>query len=391
MSEKDSTHQYHLKRWSLACRLVRNGMEYRYCRATGRHARVQAISLEVTRKCMGRCVMCNIWREGRFEQDLPVQEWVRLLSSPALSDLREIDLTGGEPFIRKDLTRLIEAVAGMKRSHFSHLASIAITTNGYLTERILRQVRKMIAMLSEAGIELVMVCAVDGIGEIHNEIRGLKHAWRRVRQTIERLVSLRNEWPNLIIGVKTTVVPRNVDELSAIADFIDQLGLFGIISPCIFTNGRYHNMEKRDDLNFGPKEIEKLKNFFSSDRIRWSYHREMLADYFEQRPIRKPCTAGFNYFFVRSNGDVYPCPLIPIAVGNFRERPLDRLARNSIARGFRRTITGRHSTCRVCTEPGLERYALPFEGMAYLRLMRSASPQAFFELHAHMGLHKYLE
>jgi len=58
------------------------------------------------------------------------------------------------------------------------------------------------------------------------------------------------------------------------------------------------------------------------------------------------------------------------------------------ASSFRKWI-GRHPECQPCTGPGLERYALPFEGFTYLLLMRKIGKRDFFKLHHHMGLDKY--
>jgi hypothetical protein len=75
-------------------------------------------------------------------------------------------------------------------------------------------------------------------------------------------------------------------------------------------------------------------------------------------------------------------------VGNVREAPLDTLMRSPQMVRFRRSV-GRFSECAACTEPGLERYALPFEGFHYLRLFFQLGPKDFRELHGHLGLDKY--
>jgi hypothetical protein len=85
---------------------------------------------------------------------------------------------------------------------------------------------------------------------------------------------------------------------------------------------------------------------------------------------------------------VLPCPLIDAVLGNVRETPMAELARSSAAREFRRGV-GAYPECRMCTEPGLERYALPFEGWHYLRLYSKVGREEFLSLHEHMGLNKY--
>jgi hypothetical protein len=104
--------------------------------------------------------------------------------------------------------------------------------------------------------------------------------------------------------------------------------------------------------------------------------------------MKKPCSAGFNYFFIRSNGDVYPCPLIRVKLGNIKQSRVEDLFLTKAASSFRKQV-GRRPECRTCTEPGLERYALPFEGFTYLSLMVRMGRRNFLNLHTHMGLDKY--
>ena len=104
--------------------------------------------------------------------------------------------------------------------------------------------------------------------------------------------------------------------------------------------------------------------------------------------IAKPCSAGFNYLFVRSSGDVFPCPIIDARLGNVKCTPLEDLVCSAEAARFRRNVTG-FPECAKCTEPGLERYALPFEGFHYLRLYFKMGREDFCSLHQHLGLGKY--
>lgn len=379
-----------MKRTTLLIRLLRNGMKYRYCRLTGASCRPQAISLEVTHFCMGRCMMCNIWRIPASVKDLSLESWFGLLRSSMLRDLREIDITGGEPFLRKDLARLLEGIAYLSGRQLRRLRGIAVTTNGYLTERILDVAAKVLPPLQEKNLDLVFACAMDGIGEVHDRIRGVREIWARQDATIAGLCRLRENYPNLVIGLKTTVLPPNIPDLERIADYADSRGLFTIVSPCIFTENRYDNLDKERDICLSGEDWTEFGRFLRSERFRWNIHRRVLLDYIERGLVEKPCTAGFNYFFVRSTGEVYPCPLIPNCIGSLRDQGFDRMLGGEKAKAFRRKVRG-FPQCRVCTEPGLERYALPFEGFSYAKRLLRMEAGEFESLHAHMGLGKYLD
>ena len=368
--------------------LVRNGLRFRYLRFFGQSDKPRAVSLEITHNCIAKCIMCNIWKIPKETPNLSISKWIRLLSSELFSDLVEMDITGGEPFLREDLSDFIDAVCNLKQNHLKALKSVAVTSNAFLTRHILDNVELALPKLREKGIDLIMVCAMDAIGELHEKIRNYKNAWTKADQTIQGLRVLRSKFPNLIIGLKTTVLPVNVGELDKIAAYADSNGLFTIISPCIITKGRYMNPELADALTFKPKDIEAMLRFFQGESSRWSYHENRLVHYFRTGVMKKPCTCGFNYFFVRSNGDLFLCPLIDESVGNVEEVPLKKLLSSKKASLMRRRI-GRFPQCRQCTEPGLERYALPYEGFTYLALLLKMGRKRFLQLHYHMGLDKY--
>jgi len=371
----------------LAVRLFRNGIRYRYLRATGNPAKPQAVSIEITQRCIARCIMCNIW-QSRDVVELSTEDWINLLSSPFFSELRELDVTGGEPFLRKDLLELIDGLSHLIDGKLRKIKSLAITTNGFLTQRILECTEEILEGLEPKGIHLVMALAMDGVGEIHDKIRNYKDAWTKVNETIQGLKHIRRTTKNLVIGLKTTVLPQNVDQLEKIVSYAEENELFTIISPCIITSNRYRNLDRKEDLAFSKNELAKMVRFYKSSHFQWDFHRSKLVHYLETGVMKKPCSAGFNYFFIRSNGEVYPCPLIKSKLGNIKEARIEDLFLSKAASSFRKQV-GEHAECRTCTEPGLERYALPFEGFTYLSLMMRMGKRDFLKLHHHMGLDKY--
>jgi MoaA/NifB/PqqE/SkfB family radical SAM enzyme len=373
----------------LATRLLRNGVRFQYLKHAGKPGRPQALSLEITHECIARCIMCNIWKIPREVPNLPADQWIKLLSSDLFGDLRELDITGGEPFIKRDLPDLFAGICELKKTGLKALKSIAVTTNGLLTEQVLTVTEKILPKFQNNNLDLVMVCAMDAVGNIHDKIRNFKNAWKKVDRTIKGLVRLREKHPNLIIGLKTTILPINISELERIAQYAASKGLFTIISPCIITEGRYLNPDRAEDLIFSREDIEKMIQFYSGDQFNWSYHADVLVQYLKTGTMKKPCSCGFNYFFVRSNGEMLLCPLIKESVGNITTTNVSDLFFSDPADEIRKKI-GKLPQCHECTEPGLERYSLPFEGFHYLKLLLKLGRTEFIQLHQHMGLDKYV-
>ena len=84
---------------TLTGQLIQNGIRFRYRRAVGKIQKPQAVSLEVTHRCIAKCVMCNIWRIPKDSPLLSADDWLALLSRDLFTDLVELDITGGEPFL----------------------------------------------------------------------------------------------------------------------------------------------------------------------------------------------------------------------------------------------------------------------------------------------------
>ncbi len=373
---------------NLLITLAVRGVRFRFLKALGRPGRPEAISLEVTRRCVAKCIMCNIWQMPATSSELKANDWLKLLESPILSNLKELDITGGEPFLLDDIVELLLGIATLKKSHLNHLCSVALTTNGFLTAKVLKVVDTVIVPLEQAGVSLVFACGFDAVGDVHDRIRGVKGGWERLNATLQGLKLLREKHPSLVLGIKTTVTRHNIDELTKVCGYADENGLFTIISPYIITANRYDNIGKDDSLAFSMEDEQKLKDFYSSPRFEWSYYRDELLRYLDNGQMEKPCSAGFNYFFIRSTGEMYCCPIIDTLLGNVKEEPLEQLISSAKAVRFRKNIL-KFPECQTCTEPGLERYALPFEGFHYLCQFFRLGRKRFRTLHSHIGLDKY--
>ena len=221
------------------------------------------------------------------------------------------------------------------------------------------------------------------------EIRRLPGAWDKLKRTLTALVALRERHPGLILGLKTTIVPENIAELDKIAAYAAEHRLFTIISPRIITANRFGNRELAGQFSFSESDLSVMQNFLSGPAAGWGGHAETLRHYLAGREADKPCSAGFNTVFVRYNGDVFPCPLIPQRWGRLQTASLAKMLTSAQAREFRPQIR-RLVECRSCTEPGLERLAWLYEGRCCLRRLVRRGYQDTSRMLAELGLDKYL-
>ena len=240
--------------------------------------------------------MCNMWREAKEIPDIEAreiskEEIIELLSRPLFSSMVEFDLTGGEPHLRDDLVDIVRDITGLKNSKLPRLRSIVITSNGLLPERVIYNYREILENMRGTGIDLVSVASIDGIGETHDKVRGTKKAFELAVKTIDGMLKLKSEYPNFFIGLKTTVIPQNIDSLGAILDFAIEKNLFHIISPVFFTESRFRNVDRLDTLQLGPAGHKKLLAFYNRSDIGTNYFYSRIREYLTTGRKSWSCTA----------------------------------------------------------------------------------------------------
>ena len=103
--------------------------------------------------------MCNIWANKPNERELTTDQ-VKNFSDPALSNLEDCILTGGELFMHNDIVEVVKTIWAINGK-----TNITLSTNGILADKILGVAKS----LYDLGIPITYVG--DGIGEDHNSRR----------------------------------------------------------------------------------------------------------------------------------------------------------------------------------------------------------------------------
>ena len=124
----------------------------------------------VTYRCNAKCNMCDCWKDPSRPENEIQMDVIKKLPEMAFTNI-----TGGEPFIRKDLPEIVEEL--YKKSD-----RIVISTNGYFTDRIIELCKKF----PKLGIRI----SIEGLEDTNNAIRGLPDGWNRGYQTLKTLVEM---------------------------------------------------------------------------------------------------------------------------------------------------------------------------------------------------------
>jgi Fe-coproporphyrin III synthase len=216
----------------------------------------------VTFACNARCVMCDSWKKPTAGE-LSADELRLLLKK--LPRMDAVRMSGGEPFVRRDFPELARVVSEELTPAVLH-----VTTNGFLTERIVAFVRER-----DTKIPLRILLSVDGYGAKHNEVRGQEHAWSRTQATLDALLPLR-ESRNFTLDVNQTLVDR--EGMEHYRRLRDELSPRGVRVQVVFAYGESATYAVDDELELEPK-LGQYETFgdFSRQELSAFFH-ELLAD-----------------------------------------------------------------------------------------------------------------
>ena len=294
------------------------------------------LSWNVTRKCNLKCPHCYINATTKqLKNELTTEEAKDLIDQICKVSRPLLILSGGEPLLREDIFELIRygAAKGLK---------MGLGSNGCLIDA------RIAKRLKEAGIETVSISLDSHIPEQHDEFRGVGGSWEKAVRAIK---ALREE--GVLVQVNTTVTQHNYDQIDEIMSLVEKIGVENFHLFFLVPTGR--------GVKIADVSPAKYENMIKTTFARVAKHklnvRPSCAPQFmriakdmglNMRRWIRGCLAGLYYCRVYPNGDITPCPYLPIKLGNVREKSFKEIWFNSEMFKTLRDFNALKGKCGVC-------------------------------------------
>ncbi len=307
------------------------------------------LTISVSYRCNSRCKTCNVWQ--RPNDDFTIEEYNKTFASVGHAAYW-FTFSGGEPTLRKDLPEMVEAAYRHCRPGI-----INIPTNGIQDKIIPGRIERVLQAAPTS--EVIVNLSLDGIGEKHDIVRGVKGNFERAMRTYAGLKALKGRYKNFTLGVHTVISNFNVDEFDNIYHYVHD-----VMKPDSFISEIAEERVELDTVGMGitpPLQkyqpvIERLQadirasEFNGVSRITQSF-RDRYYDIVKRTLVEKrqiiPCLAGIASAQIAPNGDVWTCCIRAESVGNLRDHDYDFGAtwRTTKADELRRSIKAGECYC----------------------------------------------
>jgi radical SAM protein with 4Fe4S-binding SPASM domain len=280
------------------------------------------------------------------EPELTENQQIAAIKTLANAGVKCVILSGGEVLIIKHILKLITTIVsyGMKAW---------ICTNGVLVTPMFA------AKLKDSGISMVSV-SIDGIdASTHDVLRECKGAFENAINAIGILSS-----KDIPVMVDYTATKINVTNLKNLRTMVQNTG------------AKKLNIKRFRPLGRGRKNIESLQlslgeygslmeDYFynvsdsqlaytcTDDPAIYAYLRTVKRLNIENSNNLKSrigCMAGLGWFGILSNGDITPCPLLKIPIGNIIYDDLKSIFSTTQIISSILDRTNRKGACGSCPE-----------------------------------------
>lgn len=292
--------------------------------------------------CNLTCDHCFYWRDLNQRDDLSFDELEAL--SKDLGKIENLNLSGGEPFIRPDFAEIVRMFIrnnGVKQ--------VYVPTNGYFTAKCEKALRNV---LQNKDL-MLFVCelSLDGTPAFHNEFRGNKKSFENAMETYEMMAALQKEDPRLRIHSISTATNQNIQEIHDLTDMLyercpamDHHNLAvirgdrkdpSLLAPSI---EEYRALEQHVRHRWFPRDEQRFGSIVEP-MLQWAKMETLEA---EDQVI--PCKAGVLAGVVYANGDVGVCELHK-PLGNLRDNTFREIWNSQKAKDLRKTIARKECWC----------------------------------------------
>ena len=211
--------------------------------------KLRVIAINLTSKCNLKCVHCARNDDEQLKKELPASFFVDILKQAITLGGENVNITGGEIFLRKDCFELIEGA--LRLGYF-----VGIESNGTLIKE------GHIKRLSTYGNKFRISVSLDGMtAEVHDTIRG-KGSFDKTMVTLKLLSQY-----NVPARVITVLSKNNIKQIPELAEYIAKdLNLGFRLLPNIIEYGR--GVYTCNEYGVSYLEIEKLLKEFYFDFLR---------------------------------------------------------------------------------------------------------------------------
>ncbi|MBU1030196.1 MAG: radical SAM protein [Nanoarchaeota archaeon] len=263
---------------------------------------IKSLNIILNNYCNSRCQTCNIW-QNKEKKVLKLQDIKKLKKTNMLLNVKDISISGGEPFLVEELEEIIAFLI----ENSPNLKTLFLNHNGTKPKKA----HEIAMKYASKSINLCLSISLDGNKETNDKIRGIN--------TYDKIISLLEKrkasgLDNYEIYLSTTFQKSNSDmhNLECLLQLCEQYST-KFTFRFITISENYYNNKTKKDIRPSNKQIKLVLNHLNKKKIEKEYIKVFEEFYYEnkfsivQNQNKIICTAGKEFITIKEDKKIYPC------------------------------------------------------------------------------------
>lgn len=338
-------------------------------------------NFSVTNRCQSQCKTCSIWKLYIEKPELEEGElklWEIEKTFQSMGHLFLLNICGGEPFLREDLPEICGLACEYLTPRVIHSPTNCLAPK-QIEERVIGILERI------KGTSLTIKVSVDGVGEKHDYIRGVKGNFNKFVDTYKRLREVRKGYPNFYLDAGVTVSNYNIRDIEELDEYVSEnMDFDNFLHEIADLRGELFNL----DLGIRPTGedytkvinylMEQVKEDMRNSRKLSKMTQALRLVYYDRaaRVLREnaratPCYAAISNAHLNPWGGVWPCNVLAFEkeMGNVRDFDYDfkKLWHSKQANEVRKWIKSNHCSCPLVGQAFLDTVMNPRELLKVVR------------------------
>ncbi len=234
----------------------------------------KVIQLPITYNCNSKCVMCNVWQMNH-SGEATVEEFSKFMQDDIFKEVEAVGINGGEPSLVPNLYEYADEILKLPS-----LKSLNIISHGFNSKSLFKNLEKIYASCKEKRISFHVAISLDGVGKIHDKVRGKSKVFEKTTVTIDEIIKNKHKYCDTY-DIGCTIISHNIDYLMELDTYAKR---------------KNYNIKYRLGIDNKRIESDKLKDKYS---VIYSPLRQSAKEFFHyQMSQTKNLDNRYKYFSI---------------------------------------------------------------------------------------------
>lgn len=296
-----------------------------------RRLKPRELQLPITGRCNSRCLTCNIWKQQNEAVEIDSTALEKVLRDPFFSEIKSVGINGGEPSMYGCIEELLNALFVLPKLNRIHVIS-----NGLIAHKLMSMMEVIQTKCSSQNIKVYLTISLDGIGEIHNQVRGIPTAFRKTMETLELIRQDSARYCD-VLDIGCTLSEKNIVCAVEIETYLKERSIPVYFHPAV-PNRRLHNFESQNFSVMNSIRSRMLATEYFFGKFKYGHGlrtrgRAFLTFYYLLHKGQKRL-AGCNYLrsdvTIDENLNLFLCATASHKIGSLREKTASDLLKDGL-------------------------------------------------------------